>query len=242
MRKLTMTALVAGLLAAPQLAAAQEDVKGQWSISFKGGVAEALSGDVHAGGSGTVLGLPTEVQARSYRDVYDRGYGFRAGLGYGIAEKTELFGEFAWGRSKAGSLSVGNVAGLDLRAEFANYNSYGAEGGIRYHFMESGMVRPYMALVGGVKMIDAIPATFRVPAAGVVLPGTPFYDRSVVPTAGADLGLSFGGNIAIGLEGGLRYHTKLSRLSGLAGTGLDNVNSTGDRWAFPVSATLMFRF
>jgi hypothetical protein len=41
-----------------------------WSVSFDLGTQVALNGDVHGGGSGTVLGLPTQVQARSYEDIY----------------------------------------------------------------------------------------------------------------------------------------------------------------------------
>jgi hypothetical protein len=239
-------AVVAGLALAPATARAQasDGVAGKWSVSLSGGAAVPFGGDVHGGGSGTVLGLPTAVESRTYSDIYDTGLGFRAGLGYGVSRSVEVFGDFTYGRSKAGALSVGNVAGLDLRAQFDDYTSRGVEGGVRMHFAPDARVNPFVAATAGVKWIDAIPATFSVPAAGVTLPDTPFYDKSVVPTVGGDVGvlLAVAPRVALGVSGGLRYHTKLQELEGLAGTGLEAINDVGDRWAFPVSATLRFTF
>jgi hypothetical protein len=241
---LTMGMLMVTLAAGGAAAQETEGVKGSWSISLKGGIAGALTGDVHDGGTGTVLGLPTSVEPRGYDEVYDTAYGFRAGLGYGISRRAELFGDFTWGRSEASPLSVGNVAGLDLQAQFADYRTYGVEGGLRYHFAPDAPVNPYIAGVGGFLVVDAIPATFSVPAAGVVLRDTPFYDKSTVPTFGGDFGLllqvapAFG----FGIEAGLRYQATLDSLPGLAGTGLENLNQVGDRWSFPVVGTLMIRF
>jgi hypothetical protein len=244
MRKTLFSALALSALAIAAPASAQEGVKGQWSVSFKGGVAQSLSGDVHLGGTGTVLGLPTSVQPRSYDEVYDLGYGFRAGLGYGVARNVEVFGDFTWGKSEASILSVGNVAGLDLRAQFADYKTYGFEGGLRFHLAPESTLAPYLSLVGGFKSIDAIPATFTVPAANVTLRDTPFYDKSTVPVFGSDLGLliNTGSRLAFGVEAGVRYHTKLTDLEGLAGTGLESINDTGDRWSFPVVGTVKLRF
>ena len=235
-------ALSAFVVASP--AAAQEGVKGQFSVSFKGGIAQPISGDVHLGGSGRVLGLPTNVQARTYDDVYDLGYGFGAGLGYGLSRNVEVFGDFTWGKAEASDLSVGNVAGLDLRAQFADYKTYGFEGGLRFHLAPESTIAPYLSVVGGFKSIDAIPATFSVPAAGVTLSNTPFYDESTVPLFGGDFGLLINTNsrLAFGIEAGLRYHGELDGLEGLAGTGLESLNDTGNRWSFPVVGTVKMRF
>ncbi len=245
MRNYLLASAAVALLVAPTPAQAQnEGIKGTWTVAVRGGSFLPLSGDVHTGGSGSVLGLPTTVGARSYDDIYDAGFGFRAGLGYGIARNLELFGDFTYGKASAQDLSVGDVAGLDLRARFSSYTSRGIEGGLRAHFAPSSPVKPYLALVGGVKWVDAIPATFSVPAAGVTLTDTPFYDDSTVPTVGADLGITVDvtPRMAVGVEGGLRYHTKLQRLNGLAGTGLENLNDAGDRWSFPIGGVVKLRF
>src|SRR5678816_3443009 len=58
-----------------------------WSVSFDIGAQVAVNGDVHSDGSGTVLGLPTQVTAKSYGDVYGTGFYWAAGLGYRVAEQ-----------------------------------------------------------------------------------------------------------------------------------------------------------
>ena len=238
------TLAVIGMAIAAPAAAQQDGVQGQWSLSVSGGAQLPVGGEFHQGGQGLVLGLPTAVQAKSATDIYDTGYGWRAGLGYGVSRRVELIGEFTWGRASASELRVGNVAGLDLLARFDDYTSYGMEAGMRLHFAPGSALQPYMTAVGGFKRISRIPGTFSVPAAGVTLTDTPFYDSSVVPVVGAGLGLLFdvSPRVALGVDGGLRYHTKLAELEGLAGTGLENLNDEGSRWSAPISAIMRLRF
>ena len=67
---LPVAALVVAL--SPTPAHAQSD---RWSVSFDLGAQVALSGDLHGGAAGTVLNLPTQVQARSYGDIYGNACG-----------------------------------------------------------------------------------------------------------------------------------------------------------------------
>jgi len=229
----------------PGVAAAQDDgIKGRWSVTFAGKAAILAGGDVHQGGTGTVLGLPTSVDAKSYQDVYDTGFGWRAGAGYGVTRNLELFGDVSWERTDATDLSVGNVAGLDLRAEFGEYTSLGMEAGARMHFAPGAAINPYASVLGGFKRVSAIAGTFRVPAAGVTLRDTPFYDDSTVPVFGGNVGMLLGGTnrLNVGIEAGIRYHSDLTDIEGLAGTGLENLNDTGSRWSVPVSAVFRIQF
>jgi hypothetical protein len=237
--------LVAALLVVPAAASAQsEGVRGTWSASFTAGAGIPAGGEFHEGGNGTVLGLPTAVQSKTYGDVYDAGFGWRAGVGYGASRRVEIIADFAWSKKSASELSVGDVAGLDLRARFADYQSYGVEAGMRYHFAPDAAATPYVSLVGGFRWVDAIPGTFSVPAAGVTLPNTPFYDDSLVPVVGGDVGMLFAVSprIKLGIEGGLRYHPDLSELATLAGTGLENLNDAGTNWSVPISGVVRLGF
>jgi hypothetical protein len=237
-----MTAMVLGLASAGF--AQEPSIEGRWSMTISGGAAMPGGGEFHEGGSGTVLGLPTTVAAKSTRDVFDPGIGWRAGLGYGVSRRVELFGEFGWTRSEASELSVGNVATLDLRAAFGDYTSWGANGGMRFHMAPGSRVSPYIAALAGIWRVDAIPGTFSVPAAGVTLANTPFFDNSIVPVFGGDVGVLFGvsNRVSLGVEGGLRYHTGLSQIEGLAGTGLENLNDAGSGWSVPISGVVRFGF
>ena len=237
--------LAAAILLTPALASAQEEgVRGRWSVTLTGGAAVPVGGEFHEGGSGSVLGLATSVDAKNSSDIFDPGIGWRAGVGYGVSRNTEIFGDFAWKRAESSELSVGNVASLDLRAAFGDYTSYGMDAGIRYHFTPDAPVNPYVAALAGFRRVDAIPGTFSVPAAGVTLRDTPFFDDSTVPVFGGDVGVLFGVSslISLGVEAGIRYHTDLSELEGLAGTGLENLNNAGSNWSVPIAGVVRFGF
>jgi hypothetical protein len=239
--------LAAALLIAPASAKAQDEnegVRGRWSVTFTGGAAVPAGGEFHEGGRGTVLGLPTSVDAKTNGDIFDPGIGWRAGVGYGLSRNVEVFGDFVWGRADASELSVGNVASLDLRAAFADYTTAGMDGGVRYHFTPTARVAPYVSALAGFRRVGAISGTFSVPAAGVTLQDTPFFDDSTVPVFGSDLGVLFGvsRHVSLGVEAGVRYHPDLSQVEGLAGTGLENLNDAGDRWSVPIAGVVRFGF
>jgi opacity protein-like surface antigen len=241
-RRAVLAAAVAAAFV-PDHASAQ-DLKGRWSIALEPGTDIELAGDVHKGGNGTVLGLSTSVDARSFGDVYDPGFRGQVSIGYGVGATSEVFLRGSYYKMQSETLQVGTVAGLALNADFAEYKEWGAELGYRYYFNADKPLKLYVGAVAGLRFVSELPSTFSVPAAGVVLSDVPFYDSSTVGVFGADLGLSFdvASNVALGLETGPRYQTGLSDLEGLAGTGLESINDTGSRWSMPIVATLRFRF
>jgi hypothetical protein len=242
--RIRQTLFVAAAVTALVPASARpEGLEGRWSVALQGGTDIELSGNVHEGGSGTVLGLPTSVQARSFGDVYDPSFRGQLAIGYGTGKAGEVFLRGSYYKMKSSTLQVGTVAGLALNADFAEYKEWGAELGYRIYFGEKAF-KPYVAPVAGLRFIAELPVTFSVPAAGVVLNDVPFYDKSTVGVFGADLGFAYDVNrsVALGIEAGLRYQTGPSALEGLAGTGLEQINDTGSRWSLPILATVTFRF
>jgi hypothetical protein len=239
----TLSALAMLCVAVPAASRA-EGIQGRWSLALQGGTDVELSGNVHEGGSGTVLALPTKVEARSYGDVYDPSVRGQASIGYGIGPRSEIFLRGSYYKMSSETLQVGTVAGLALNADFAGYKEWGSELGYRYYFKADQPFKPYFALSGGLRFISELPSTFSVPAAGVVLTDVPFYDKSTVGVFGGDLGFAYdlSHSVALGIEAGVRYQTAPSRLNGLAGTGLEPINDTGSRWSLPVLATVSFRF
>jgi len=240
-RTLLAAAAVTALVPA---AARAEGIEGRWSLSLQGGTDLEVSGNVHEAGSGTVLALPTNVEAKSFSDVYDPSFRGQASIGYGIGPRSEVFLRGSYYKMSSSTLQVGTVAGLALNADFADYKEWGAELGYRYYFQADQPFKPYLALAGGFRFLSELPSTFSVPAAGVVLSDVPFYDSSTVGVFGADLGFSYDLNesVALGIEAGLRYQTGPSDVEGLAGTGLEPINDTGSRWSVPVLASVTFRF
>jgi hypothetical protein len=247
MKRVMFGVVAAALLLSPLAAQAQDDsIKGKFSVTLRGGLETTVDGDLHEGGSGTVLGLPTSVDANTFNDVYGGFQTLRVGggVGFGLTDNLELIANVSYARGTADVLQVGTVAGLALNAEFEDYEDLTVEGGLRLHVPTSGPLDPYVNLVAGVRRVSAIPATFTVPAASVTLADTPFYDDSNVPVFGGDLGVAFrlNPNVSLGVEAGLRWQGALTDIEGLRGTGLENINDVGQRWSVPVSAVLSFRF
>lgn len=228
-------------------AAAEEGaqgIEGRWTLSLRGGLDLPLSGDFHGGSRGTVLTLPTTVEAKDYGDVYGSTYRGEAQIGYGVSERVEIFASGSYAKKSADLLQVGNVGGLDLNAQFGDYEEIGIEGGMRYFPRPPSRLKPYFALSGGVRFLESNTPTFSVPAAAVTLRDVPFYDSSTVGTAAALLGLRYdvGSALSIGLETGPRYQGKPEAVPTLVGTGLESINDTGDRWSMPVLFTASLRF
>lgn len=248
-RKLSLSVIgIVAALSIPVPASAQEltssPIKGRWTLSFRGGLDLPLSGDVHGGGTGTVLRLPTTVGAKSYGDIYGTAPRGEAQLGYGVSRRVELFASGSYAKESAKLQQVGNVGGLALNAEFAEYEEIGIEGGMRYFFSPQSRIKPFFGLSGGVRLLESNSPTFTVPAAGVTLSKVPFYDSSTVATAAAVLGARYDVStmLSLGFETGPRYQGKPDQIPTLVGTGLESINETGDRWSMPVlfSATLRF--
>ena len=221
-------------------AAAQETPR--FSVSFDFGAAQALSGDLHGAGAGTVLELPTRVEARGYDEIYDRPTHWALSVGARLAAGTEIRGRYYRSSGDATQVQVGDVAALPLFAEFDGYLANGVDLGIRQYF--GTRVQPYVGASGGLVRVDRIDATFSVPAAGVVLTDVPMFDRSTVPTIALSAGVLVPITPALGIQGGVdvRWVDDLDPVDGLAGTGLDPINDRSDRWSMPFTAGVVLRF
>jgi len=224
--------------------ASAQGIEGRWSLAFQGGTDLELGGDVHDGGSGTVLSLPTSVEARSFGDVYDPSFRGQLEIGYGISPASELFVRGTYYKMKSEKVQVGTVAGLALQADFADYKEWGGEVGYRRYFQPEKAFKPYLGVLAGVRFVSELPSTFSVPAAGVVLSDVPFYESSTVGVVGLDIGFSYdvSESLALGIETGPRYQTGLSDVEGLVGTGLEPINDVGSRWSMPIVASVRVRF
>jgi hypothetical protein len=214
-----------------------------WSVSFDLGTQVALNGDVHGGGTGTVLGLPTQVQAGSYQDIYGNGFYWAAGLGYRVGEAGEIRVQGSYTANPADRLQVGTVAGLPLFALFDDYKAFGMDFGYRQYF-GTALVRPYVGAGGGFVRLDTIQSEFSVPAAGVVLSNVNMYDTSVVPSVAAGGGVQINLSDRFAVQGGVefRWQGDATDLDGLAGTGLESINDESRRWSMPITGGITVRF
>ena len=216
---------------------------GPWSVSFDLGAQVPLSGDVHAGGSGTVLNLATQVEPRSYGDIYGNGFYWAAGVGYRVGEAGEIRVQGSYTGNPAEEVQVGTVAGLPLFALFDDYKAFGMDFGYR-QYIGTGMARPYVGASLGFVRIDAIQSEFSVPAASVVLPNVDMYESSVVPSFGGGAGVQINVSDRVAFQGGVefKWHGDAKDLDGLAGTGLESINDESRRWSMPITGGITVRF
>lgn len=235
-------ACAAALFAIAAPASAQTET-GPVSLSFDLGVQLAGPGDVHGAGTGTVLNLPTTVEARSYGDVFGNGFTWAAGMGYRLGASGEFRLSGGYTKNVAERLQVGNVAGLPLFGLFGDYSAFSMDAGYRQYFGTSGM-RPFIGgSVGFVRLSEAA-AEFTVPAANVTLSNVDFFDTSTVPAFGVGAGVQVDLNARTAFQAGIdfKWHGAYKDLDGLAGTGLERINDETSRWAMPITAGLTVRF
>lgn len=260
MRKVLFTSLLGALLTTTAAHAAPE--KGQISIRAMGGVDFPIGGTFHGGANAAVAdlgalnpalsGVPATlaIEERGNKRIYNSALNAGAELGYGLSDKSEIFGSFRYLRSKPGTVQVGNAvvpalnASLATFGDFGRIQSYSGEIGYRQYFTR-GTVQPYAAVRGGVTFTDGIDANFRVPDAGIAINNVPFYKNSVSGAVGGDIGVAIpvSQSVELNIETGIRWTSRLrGDDAGLTGLGLASINNAGSRFDIPARAGLTFRF
>jgi opacity protein-like surface antigen len=243
MRNATRTCIAAACVWAAVSGATASAQTHPWSVSFDLGAQVAVDGNVHAGGSGTVLGLPTEVTAKSYGDVYGLGFYWAAGLGYRVAERGEVRVQASYTNNPAERLQVGTVAGFPLLALFDDYQAFGMNFGYR-QYLGGASLRPFVGADVGFVRLETVTGEFSVPAAGVVLSNVEFLESSTVPAFGLGGGVQVQLSDHWAVQGGIdfRWHGDATDRDGLAGTGLEGINDETRRWSMPITGGVTVSF
>lgn len=217
-----------------------------WSLDVGIGWDTSISGDVLAGSIGTIENRPTVIVDRSWDDVYGTGVHFRIGAGYELDERSELRVNFRYQSTGANDVvEVGNIAGQTLFATFDDYKAWGLEGGYRRYFSEPAENwRPYAEGAIGFAVISDIDADLTVPASGILLSNTEFYDGSGAFTFNVSGGVLYQFTDRIAADGrvGLRYVSGLSVSDMLENGGLSDVDNDSSRWTLPITVGVRFRF
>jgi hypothetical protein len=241
MRFGTMMAAGALALATAAPAAAQSQAP-RFSLTFDLGADLSLTGDVHDGGTGTVLGLATSVGARSYNDVYGTPFTWNLTFGARTGQNTEIRARYFRTTADATEIQVGTVASFALNARFGDYAVNGMDVGVRQYY--GTRIQPYVGASVGFARVDAISGTFSVPAASVVLSNVAMYDDSTVLTFAFQGGVMIPVSRNFGLQAGFdaRWLGDLDPIDGLAGTGLEPINDKSRRWSMPITFGAVVRF
>ena len=208
------------------------------------GTGLALTGKIIAEEVGRINGTPTVFVEQGYGNHFSDALRVRFMGNVGLDYNKEAFVTLAYNKMNATERVTGSSGGYPLYTRFANTSAIDIEGGVRYYFLPEGPTRTYVAGVAGVRFHEEVGATIRVLELGLTLSDLDYFESSTLFLVGADTGVSrdLSDTIAIGAEIGLRYQPKPSPAPILAGTGLENINDTGNRWSLPISAFLTWRF
>ena len=167
-------------------------------------------------------------------------------VGYGLSERSEVFLQARQNSADDGRVRVGAAyvpaldTELDVFGHFSGYDAYTFEFGYRHFFGESGWARPFVAARLGATETDEIKATFEIPAANILIPDAPFFEKAWAVSGGVEAGVQipFTETFSMTLTGGVNYIGDLSDDdSAIAGLGLAAINDTGGRVSMPVSIT-----
>jgi hypothetical protein len=226
----------------------EDALRHRFTLSVLWGPDNQFSGKVITEGSGTLQGVPIDLDETSYDDVYGRMGLFKIGIGYRISPRSEVVGNFVISRSSSEPVTVGRAgaAGAPIVAGFDDYNYWGIEAGQRFYFARVRFT-PFLGYNVGINRFDAINGDFAAPAAGfqapIVVNDGQFFDSawafSFGPTGGVLIGL---GPIEVMGEVALRYMGGLSDVDPLSEAGLRDINSESSRWSIPIMIGARIRF
>lgn len=214
------------------------------SVSVFVGTGLALTGNVITEAVGSINGVPTVFVEQSYSNHFSDALRLRGTFGKGLDYNKEVFATLAYNKINATERITGSSGGYPLYTRFSNTKALDIEGGLRYYFLPEGPTRAYVAGVGGLRFHDRVGATIRVLELGLTLNDLDYFDNSTLFIFGSDIGVSqdVSDNLSIGAETGLRYQPGLKPVPILRGTGLEQINETGSRWAIPLSVFATWRF
>jgi len=232
-----------GQAAAP-VAPADAPVEKPWAVEVAFGLDNSISGNINSSAVGRLNNLAVVVTSNQYEDVYGSGLHLKFGGGYMIKRDLEIRGMFTLQSLDAELVRMGDIGVSPLYGQFADYQSFGFDVGLRQYGTISPRVRPYYEGLIGIAVVDETNVVLVAPAYNVGSNATDFYDKTAAFTFGANAGvlIQTGKQLSVYGQMGLRRVGGMSEVDDLEGTGLETINDESARWTFPVLVGIRFRF
>jgi len=246
--KSIITALVVALpLAGGSLAHAQPSAPvtdTRWSVEFGIGWDNSISGNINSSAVGTLNNQIVVVTKNSYEDVYGTGLHIRFGGGYLIDDVTEVRATFTLQSLDADLTPMGELGPSRLYAQYADYQSFGLDVGLRRYVDLRAGLRAYGEGTIGLAIVDETDVILVAPGSNLAQNATDFYDKTAAFTLGANAGVLMRASNKIDLfaQLGLRWVSGMSAVDNLEGTGLDTINDKSARWTIPFLTGVRVRF
>jgi len=224
----------------------------RWNLEGAVGPEWIVGGKALTGGQINDNGGIATVNDVRMRSAFDDGYRAELGGSYALNPNRKLTANAFYAEAKGqDNIELGTLNGNTVTGGFSDYESYGAEVGIRqYMHPRRGLIlksiRPYVEGKLGAAHVDDISITNAQGGNALFANGTRLYDGGWVPTAAGMVGFETPvlPQMTLGLESGIRYTGKLdSDTSDLAAGTLAGASNNGsDRWTVPVMLRGRYRF
>jgi hypothetical protein len=139
---------------------------------------------------------------------------------------------------------MGDIGVSRLYGQYADYQSFGIDVGLRRYGDLTSNLRAYGEGTIGLAFVDETDVVLVAPTANVGGNATDFYDKTAAFTLGVNVGLLMEMTEQVGFYGqiGFRYVTGMSEVDGLEGTGLETINDKSARWTLPFIFGVRARF
>jgi hypothetical protein len=215
-----------------------------WSADVAIGLDNSISGNINSGAVGRLNGQTVVILKNSYEDVYGTGLHFRFGGGYMLNHDTEARVTFTFQSLDADLVPLGDIGTGKLYGQYADYQSFGIDFGMRRYADLAPKIRGYGEGTLGIAFIDETDVILIAPSTNLAGNATDFYDRTAAFTLGGNAWVLFEVHPKVGVYGqiGLRYVTGMSPVDSLQGTGLETINKNSSRWTMPVIFGARVRF
>lgn len=245
-RTLTAGMVVSMLIGASSIAHAQAPapLSSPWSVDLGFGIDNSISGNINSSAVGRLNNQAVVILKNSYEDVYGTGLHFRFGGGYMLDDDTEVRGTFTLQSLDADLTPLGDIGVSRLYGQYADYQSFGLDVGLRQYMALTDTVRAYGEATIGLAFIDETDVILVAPGVNLGGNATDFYDQTAAFAFGTNLGVLFPvlQNMGIFAQLGFRYVTGMSEVDDLEGTGLETINDSSSRWTFPLVLGIRARF
>jgi opacity protein-like surface antigen len=223
-------------------------------------------------GGGHLLGEPAHVDSRYFPHLHDGETQLgELTAGYNINPVVSVFGRFDYNHSFKTREEIGSVhdvygffganssANIPLSADLNNYHSYGGKAGVKLslpaipNMAWTTFLKPYVTFAAGGTYVGRTDANLALDAgtpAADYLGNYGLYRSSWVFSTDGRLGVEYDitKNVAVNLEGGLGYDSKLERAhnngkhASTESLGLTGISEGGDRLYSPLTAGVKFSF
>jgi hypothetical protein len=222
--------------AAPAQAQPSTPRKSPWSVEFGIGPDISISGNINSSGIGTINNQAVVILKNSYEDVYGTGLHIKFGGGYMLNEQTEIRATFSLQSLDADLTSMGDIGVSRLYGQYADYQSFGLDVGLRRYLPITPRINAYGEGTIGLAFIDETDVVLVAPQVNLSGNATDFYDATAAFTIGGNAGVLVRTGEHLGFFGqaGLRWVSGMSGIDGLEGTGLETLNDNSSRWTLPV--------